>query len=107
MEPEAHLNVFSSMSSIYSADASEDDNVITGKVQVGVWLKNDVLFVRVVAAKGLAGLKAEGLSDPYVKIYVLPDKTKHTKRKTAIHRKTNNPEFNEVLKVAFLSSSCF
>jgi synaptotagmin-1 len=34
-----------------------------------------------------------GTSDPYVKVYLLPDKKK--KFETKVHRKTLNPEFNE------------
>lgn len=34
-----------------------------------------------------------GTSDPYVKVYLLPDKKK--KYETKVHRKTLNPVFNE------------
>jgi len=34
-----------------------------------------------------------GTSDPYVKVYILPDKKK--KFETKVHRKTLNPVFNE------------
>ena len=34
-----------------------------------------------------------GTSDPYVKVYLLPDKKK--KFETKVHRKTLNPIFNE------------
>ncbi len=34
-----------------------------------------------------------GTSDPYVKVYLLPDKKK--KFETKVHRKTLNPVFNE------------
>ena len=96
------VDSYGSMSSVYSADGGQGDYDIGGSVRVGVWLKDEVLFVRVVQAKGLAGAKRGGLSDPYVKMYLLPDKTKITKRKTSTHRKTNDPWFNEILKV-----SCF
>ena len=95
------IDSFSSVSSIYSADGGMGDYMITGKIQIGVWFKNDVLFVRVVKAKGLAAAKPGGTSDPYVKTYLLPDKTKHTKRKTGIQRKTLNPEYNETVKVSY------
>ena len=95
----SRLDSFSSVTSIYSADAGTGNYRISGKIQLGVWYKNDLLYVRVVRAKGLAAAKSGEESDPYVKTYLLPDKSKHTKRKTGIQRKTTNPEFNEVLKV--------
>ena len=91
---------YHSFSSVYSADGGQGDYSIAGSVRIGVWLKEEVLFVRVMEAKGLAGAKEGKLSDPYVKMYLLPDRTKQTKRKTSTHRKTNNPKYNEILKVA-------
>ena len=40
-------------------------------------------------------------SDPYVKVYILPDKKK--KFQTKVHRKTLNPAFNEtfIFKVSY------
>lgn len=51
-----------------------------------------------------------GTSDPYVKVYLLPDKKK--KFETKVHRKTLNPVFNEsfvfkVCQVTKLNSSSF
>ena len=37
-----------------------------------------------------------GTSDPYVKVYLLPDKNK--KFETKVHRKTLEPVFNESFK---------
>ncbi len=87
------------MTSIYSADGGQGNYRITGKVEVGVWHKNEILFVRVVRAEGLAGAKSGGVSDPYVKTYLLPDRSKLTKRKTGIQRRTLNPEYREIFKV--------
>ena len=87
-----------SMTSMYSAAGGKGDYNIIGEVFAGVWLRDHQLFVKVVKAKGLAAAK-KGTSDPYVKTYLLPDRTKHTKRKTSIQRKTLNPVYNEILKV--------
>lgn len=91
-----------SMTSMYSAAGGKGDYDITGKVLVGVWHKDNQLFVRVIRASGLAAAKKGVTSDPYIKTYLLPDRSKHTKRKTSIQRKTTNPVYNEILKVRHL-----
>ncbi|XP_074023934.1 LOW QUALITY PROTEIN: synaptotagmin-3-like [Numenius arquata] len=51
------------------------------------------LVVRVLRALDLPAKDANGFSDPYVKIYLLPDRKK--KFQTKVHRKTLNPVFDE------------
>jgi len=51
------------------------------------------LATTVIQAEELPGLDLSGTSDPYVKVYLLPDKKK--KFETKVHRKTLNPVFNE------------
>ncbi|UXI16132.1 hypothetical protein NH340_JMT02075 [Sarcoptes scabiei] len=51
------------------------------------------LAITVLQAEDLPGLDLSGTSDPYVKVYLLPDKKK--KFETKVHRKTLNPVFNE------------
>jgi len=51
------------------------------------------LAVTVIQAEELPGLDMSGTSDPYVKVYLMPDKKK--KFETKVHRKTLNPVFNE------------
>ncbi|XP_037903939.1 synaptotagmin 1-like isoform X1 [Hermetia illucens] len=51
------------------------------------------LAVTVLQAEELPALDMGGTSDPYVKVYLLPDKKK--KFETKVHRKTLNPVFNE------------
>ena len=43
--------------------------------------------------QNLAAMDIGGTSDPYVKVYLLPDKNK--KYETKVHRKTLNPVFDE------------
>lgn len=43
----------------------------------------------------MLAMNANGTADPYVKLYLLPDVTKQTKKKTAVHKGTRNPIFNE------------
>uniref|UniRef100_A0A8B9K140 Synaptotagmin Ib n=1 Tax=Astyanax mexicanus TaxID=7994 RepID=A0A8B9K140_ASTMX len=51
------------------------------------------LIVGIIQAEDLAAMDMSGTSDPYVKLYLLPDKKK--KFETKVHRKTLNPTFNE------------
>lgn len=64
---------------------------------------NNSLNVTVLQAEELPALDMGGTSDPYVKVYLLPDKKK--KFETKVHRKTLNPVFNEsfVFKVSSMS----
>lgn len=59
------------------------------------------LAVTVIQAENLPGMDMSGTSDPYVKLYLLPEKKK--KVETKVHRKTLNPVFNEtfIFKVPF------
>ncbi|XP_057202794.1 double C2-like domain-containing protein alpha isoform X1 [Triplophysa rosa] len=53
------------------------------------------LCVGVLRCAHLAAMDVNGFSDPYVKIYLKPDVKKKSKHKTAVIKKTLNPEFNE------------
>jgi synaptotagmin-1 len=57
--------------------------------------------VVVVSAEQLPAMDLGGTSDPYVKVYLMPDKKK--KFQTKVQRKSLNPVFNEsfVFKVSF------
>lgn len=59
------------------------------------------LSIGVIQAADLPGMDMSGTSDPYVKVYLLPDKKK--KYETKVHRKTLNPVFNEtfIFKVPY------
>lgn len=52
------------------------------------------LIVKIHKAENLPAKDFSGTSDPYVKIYLLPDRK--TKHQTKVHRKTLNPVFDEV-----------
>lgn len=49
--------------------------------------------VGVIQGEDLPACDAGGTSDPYCKVYFLPDKK--IKKETKVHRKTLNPVFNE------------
>ncbi|XP_035265194.1 synaptotagmin-like protein 4 [Anguilla anguilla] len=52
------------------------------------------LHVLIKEAKNLTAMKAGGTSDSFVKGYLLPCKTKATKRKTPVVKKTVNPQYD-------------
>ncbi|ETE66612.1 Synaptotagmin-10, partial [Ophiophagus hannah] len=58
--------------------------------------ENELLLVTIVKALELPAKDFTGTSDPYVKIYLLPDRKK--KFQTRVHRKTLNPVFNETFQ---------
>ncbi|RWS20936.1 hypothetical protein B4U80_00537 [Leptotrombidium deliense] len=51
------------------------------------------LTIGIIQAEELVAMDSGGTSDPYVKVYLMPDKKK--KFETKVHRKTLNPVFNE------------
>ncbi|KAL0108916.1 hypothetical protein PUN28_014196 [Cardiocondyla obscurior] len=93
-----------SMASVYSG-AGEGrccrSVVVTGEVEFALQYdyKNLTFEVHVTRCKNLAPVDVKRKrSDPYVKVYLLPDKSKSGKRKTKVKKHTLNPEFNETLK---------
>ncbi|XP_034184990.2 uncharacterized protein LOC117606542 isoform X2 [Osmia lignaria lignaria] len=93
-----------SMASVYSG-AGEGrccrSVVVTGEVEFALQYdyKHLTFEVHVTKCKNLAPVDVKRKrSDPYVKVYLLPDKSKSGKRKTKVKKHTLNPEFNETLK---------
>ncbi|XP_043584282.1 synaptotagmin 1 isoform X2 [Bombus pyrosoma] len=74
---------------------SKQSEVKLGKLQYKLEydFNTNSLAVTVIQAEELPALDMGGTSDPYVKVYLLPDKKK--KFETKVHRKTLNPVFNE------------
>ncbi|KAK5621778.1 hypothetical protein CRENBAI_015275 [Crenichthys baileyi] len=56
--------------------------------------KGGMVELLVKGAKNLTAVKSGGSSDPFVKGYLLPDNNKSTKHKTAVVRRTVNPQWN-------------
>lgn len=66
-----------------------------GHLKIEVSFKPGTLTVTVQKATDLLACDLNGLSDPYVKMYLLPDSTKATKHKTKVIKKSLNPTWNE------------
>ncbi|TGZ66202.1 hypothetical protein CRM22_005463 [Opisthorchis felineus] len=68
-----------------------------GKIQLGLRFLEErrQLCVEVIRCSDLASMDPNGLSDPFVKLYLRPDKAKKTKQKTQIKKATLFPEFHE------------
>ncbi|CAH8870683.1 unnamed protein product [Trichobilharzia szidati] len=81
----------------------EKEEVNLGKLQYSIDydFTQGELTVGVIQATDLPGMDLSGTSDPYVKVFLLPEKKK--KHETKVHRKTLNPVFNEtfVFKVPY------
>ncbi|CAF3334086.1 unnamed protein product [Rotaria socialis] len=77
------------------SDSKKSESQYLGKLEYSLDydFQRQELKVEVVQAQELAALDMNGLSDPYVKVYLLPDKKK--KFETKVHRRTLNPVFNE------------
>lgn len=78
----------------------KDDDLLShdrGKILLGLKYSTvrHTLVVSVVRCVELAACDSNGYSDPYVKLYLKPDPEKRSKFKTAIKKKTLNPEYNE------------
>jgi len=74
---------------------SKQSEVKLGRLQYKLEydFNSNSLSVTVIQAEDLPALDMGGTSDPYVKVYLLPDKKK--KFETKVHRKTLSPVFNE------------
>ncbi|XP_041091941.1 phosphatidylinositol 4-phosphate 3-kinase C2 domain-containing subunit beta-like isoform X1 [Polyodon spathula] len=70
---------------------------VVGEVKLSISYKNDKLFIMVMHIRGLQPLQDGTDPDPYVKLYLLPDPQKTSKRKTKGGRRTCNPTYNEML----------
>uniref|UniRef100_A0A8C6HRH4 Synaptotagmin-like protein 5 n=1 Tax=Mus spicilegus TaxID=10103 RepID=A0A8C6HRH4_MUSSI len=65
-----------------------------GKKKESSAISGGILEVFIKKAKNLTAVKSGGTSDSFVKGYLLPDDNKATKHKTAVVKKSVNPEWN-------------
>ncbi|KFQ72887.1 Synaptotagmin-like 3, partial [Phaethon lepturus] len=74
---------------------------ITGEIEFAIRyiFKACILEICIKGCKNLAyGEEKKKKCNPYVKVYLLPDKSPRSKRKTAVRKSTVDPEFDETLK---------
>lgn len=94
-----HYNYLSAFVALQLSPGSEDDegpiSEKLGRIQfsIGYSFQNTTLTVKVLRGQDLPAKDFSGTSDPFVKIYLLPDK-KH-KLETKVKRKNLNPHWNE------------
>ncbi|XP_038059805.1 synaptotagmin-like protein 4 isoform X6 [Patiria miniata] len=92
-----------SMTSLYSQAGEENYGkyVITGDINFGLHYnyKTNIFEVKIKACRDLAPVDVKRIkSDPYVKTYLLPDRTKASKRKTFVRKGTVNPQYEMTLR---------
>ncbi|XP_042336810.1 protein kinase C beta type isoform X2 [Sceloporus undulatus] len=69
-----------------------------GRIHIKAEIENEVLTVVVRDAKNLVPMDPNGLSDPYVKLKLIPDPKSESKQKTKTIKCSLNPEWNETFK---------
>ncbi|XP_051276787.1 synaptotagmin-like protein 4 isoform X2 [Dicentrarchus labrax] len=96
-----------SLMSIYSEGGDFDSVEVSGDVVFSMSYDEHTqsLQVFIKECHELAcGDSSRQLSNPYVKCYLLPDKSRQSKRKTSIKRNTVNPVYQETLKYSISRS---
>lgn len=84
--------------SVDSQDGDKEEVQTSGKVNFTLKYdyENATLTVTILKCLDLLAKDYSGTSDPYVKIYLLPDRKR--KFQTRVHRKTLSPIFNETFQ---------
>ncbi|NWV64579.1 SYTL5 protein, partial [Malurus elegans] len=96
-----------SMMSVYSETGDYGNVKVSGEILLNISYiyKTGALNILVRSCRNLAiADERKHRTDPYVKAYLLPDKSRQSKRKTKIKSNNTNPEFNETLKYVISQS---
>lgn len=73
------------------------DNVQSGQIKLSLHYTRGTLSVMVCHARGLPKVANAQEPNTYVKVYLKPDPTKATKRKTKVVKKNCHPSFMEMV----------
>ncbi|KAM6310341.1 synaptotagmin-like protein 5 [Aegotheles albertisi] len=100
-ETDGDTTSINSMLSVYSETGDYGNVKVSGEILLNInySYKTGALNIVVKSCRNLAiADEKKQRTDPYVKAYLLPDKSRQSKRKTKIKSNSINPEFNETLK---------
>uniref|UniRef100_W5MDX7 Protein kinase C n=1 Tax=Lepisosteus oculatus TaxID=7918 RepID=W5MDX7_LEPOC len=75
-----------------------------GRIYIRAEIKSNILTVHIKDAKNLVPMDPNGLSDPYVKLKLIPDPKSESKQKTKTIKCSLNPEWNETFTLFKLLS---
>ena len=72
-------------------------------------MSKEELIVTIHEAKGLPGADLPDPPDPYVKLYMLPERSKKSKKKSDVKKDTVSPIYDETFEVCkhFWRSHCY
>ncbi|KAI1885399.1 hypothetical protein AGOR_G00219750 [Albula goreensis] len=100
-DSDAETSSINSMMSVYSETGDYGHANVSGEILLNIAYsyRTGALNIQVKECRNLAvGDERKQRTDPYVKAYLLPDKSRQSKRKTSIKTNTTSPVFNETLK---------
>ncbi|XP_046848226.1 synaptotagmin-like protein 4 isoform X3 [Xenia sp. Carnegie-2017] len=87
-----------SQTSVYSMDDVSGSHAVSGDIMLSYMYYKGNFKVKIFEARGLLAMdESKNTSNPYVKVFLLPDKSRQGKRKTKTKHETLHPEFNEEL----------
>ncbi|KAJ8350437.1 hypothetical protein SKAU_G00255670 [Synaphobranchus kaupii] len=106
-DSDAETSSLNSMMSVYSEAGDHGNARVSGEILLHITYsyRTGALNILVKECRNLAiGDDRKQRTDPYVKVHLLPDKSRHSKRKTSVKSNTVSPVFNETLK--YVISRC-
>ncbi|XP_019536339.3 phosphatidylinositol 4-phosphate 3-kinase C2 domain-containing subunit beta [Aedes albopictus] len=77
---------------------TDDYQQLRGEIKFSLQYHRDALIVMIQHARSLPSIPNNPEPNTYVKVYLRPDQSKATKRKTKVVRKNCNPSFMETLE---------